>query len=69
MSRHVEYVEVEFEDEKSHFLEPFDGPPIDPEDPRLTQEILAVDPEADAYSPNFAILRVRTDLLTIAEER
>ena len=69
MSRHVEYVEVEFEDENSYLLEPFDGPPIDPEDPRLTQEVLVMDPEADAYGPNFAILRVRTDLLTIAEQR
>jgi len=78
MSKHVEFVPVEFEPEERYFSEseipePEPGTPmIDINDPRLTSEVLTMNPEANAYGPNFVILRVRTDarrgLLTIAEQ-
>jgi hypothetical protein len=76
MSEHVEFVPVEFEPEERYFSESEipepSAPMIDINDPRLTSEVLTMNPEANAYGPNFVVLRVRTDarrgLLTIAEQ-
>lgn len=70
----VEFVEVEFEDKRDLRLEASDCASVDPNDPRLTEEITQIDPEANAYGPNFAILKVRMESsrgspLTIAEQR
>ena len=68
----IEFVEVEFEDQRDLQLEV--GELVDINDPRLTEEVVLDDPEGDAYAPNFAILRVRLETprglpLTIAEQQ
>jgi hypothetical protein len=66
----VEFVEVFFEDDDDYsHPNASDCVFVDPNDPRLTQEILQLDPEADAYAPNVVILRVVTDALGAASIR
>ena len=63
MSETYEYVHVPWgkdDDEPEHpELESGDGEVIDPNDARLTQEIIEVNPKADAYGTT---LRVRMNL-------
>jgi hypothetical protein len=57
----VEFVEVSFEDDDDDLqLEANDCQPVDINDPRLTEEVVWCDPQADAYA-KFAILRVATE--------
>jgi hypothetical protein len=56
----VEFVEVSFEDDDDFQLEANDCEPVDINDPRLTEETVWCDPQADAYA-KFAILRVATE--------
>ena len=47
------------EEEPEHpELEPYNGPVVEASDPRLTEEILADDPEGDAYAP-YRVMRFK----------
>jgi len=62
MMERDEYVIVPLErdeDEREHpELEAYDGPLVDINDPRLTEEIIVEDPEADAYA-RYAVMRFK----------